>query len=319
MTDVRKRPLGTSGIEVTPLCLGGNVFGWTIDERQSFALLDAFVDAGFDFIDTADVYSRWAPGHTGGESESILGRWFAQGGKRERVVLATKVGMDMGEDRKGLRADWIRRSVEDSLRRLRTDHIDLYQSHQDDAAVAQEETLRAYQDLIAAGKVRAIGASNFSAERLASARELARDAGLPAYQTLQPEYNLFTREAFESTLRPVCERESIATIPFYGLASGFLSGKYRSAADAGKSVRGAGIVKKYLNERGLRILAALDAQATRLGANCSQIAIAWLMAQPTIAAPIVSATSRAQLGDLFAAARLRLDAEALAALDSASR
>ncbi len=318
MKNLGKRPLGASGIEVAPLCFGGNVFGWTADERTSFELLDAFVDAGFDFIDTADVYSRWVPGHAGGESETIIGRWFAAGGKRDRVVLATKVGMDMGDDRKGLRADWIRRSVEDSLRRLQTDRIDLYQSHKDDPDVPQDETLRAYQDLIAAGKVRAIGASNFSAQRLESARRLARDAGLPSYETLQPEYNLFTREGFETSLRTVCERERIGVIPFYGLASGFLSGKYRREADAGKSVRGAGIVKKYVNERGLRILAALDAVGARLDANCSQVAIAWLMAQPTITAPIVSATSRAQLDDLVAATRLELDAQALSELARAS-
>ncbi|MGE0313173.1 MAG: aldo/keto reductase [Lautropia sp.] len=318
MTGNDRRPLGASGIEVMPLCFGGNVFGWTVDERTSFDLLDAFVDAGFDFIDTADVYSKWAPGHAGGESETIIGRWFAAGGRRDRVVLATKVGLDMGEGRKGLRADWIRRSVEDSLRRLQTDRIDLYQSHTDDAGVPQEETLRAYQDLIAAGKVRAIGASNFSPERLESARRLARDAGLPAYETLQPEYNLYSREGFEASLQAICERERIAVIPFYGLASGFLSGKYRSEADAGKSVRGAGIAKKYLNERGLRILRALDAVAARTGATCSQVAIAWLASRPTIAAPIVSATSLAQLDDLIAATRLRLDPQAMADLAQAS-
>lgn len=312
-----RRPLGRSGLTVAPLCLGGNVFGWTATEAQSFAVLDAFVDAGFDFIDTADVYSRWVPGHQGGESERVLGNWFAASGKRDRIVLATKIGMDLGEGRSGLRADWIRRGVEDSLRRLRTDRIDLYQSHKDDPATPQEETLRAYEDLIRQGKVRAIGASNFDADRLLAARALHRDLGLPAYETLQPEYNLFSRAGFEAGLQPLCARESIAVIPYYGLASGFLSGKYRSAADAGRSVRGPGIVSKYLNDRGLRILAALDAVAARTGANCAQVAIAWLAAQPTIAAPIVSATSVAQLQDLVAATRLRLDAAALAQLTAA--
>lgn len=312
-----RRPLGRSGLTVAPLCLGGNVFGWTATEAQSFAVLDAFVDAGFDFIDTADVYSRWVPGHQGGESERVLGNWFAASGKRDRIVLATKIGMDLGEGRSGLRADWIRRGVEDSLRRLRTDRIDLYQSHKDDPATPQEETLRAYEDLIRQGKVRAIGASNFDADRLLAARALHRDLGLPAYETLQPEYNLFSRAGFEAGLQPLCARENIAVIPYYGLASGFLSGKYRSAADAGRSVRGPGIVSKYLNDRGLRILAALDAVAARTGANCAQVAIAWLAAQPTIAAPIVSATSVAQLQDLVAATRLRLDAAALAQLTAA--
>lgn len=314
-----RRPLGRSGIHVRPLCLGGNVFGWTIDEKRSFEVLDAFVDAGFDFIDTADMYSRWKPGNSGGESERIIGDWFAASGKRDRVVLATKVGHDMGGDRRGLSARWIRQGVEDSLKRLRTDRIDLYQSHKDDPATPQEETLRAYDDLVRAGKVRAIGASNFSVDRLASALQVSATLGLPRYEMLQPEYNLYSRDGFEDGLQALCRREEIGVMPFYGLASGFLSGKYRTPEDAGKSARGAGIVEKYLNPRGLRIVAAQDDVAARLGANNARVAIAWLMAQPTITAPIVSATDRAQVDDLAAAARLRLDAEALATLEKASR
>ena len=313
-----RRTLGKSGIDVRPLCFGGNVFGWTIDEKRSFELLDAFVDAGFDFIDTADVYSRWAPGNEGGESERILGNWFAASGKRDRVVLATKVGHDLGGDRIGLSARWIRQGVEDSLKRLRTDRIDLYQSHKDDLKTPQDEALRAYEDLITAGKVRAIGASNFSAERLRSALGIAVAQGLPSYVTLQPEYNLYARSGFEAALQPLCEAEGIGVIPFYGLASGFLSGKYRTPADAKLSARGEGIVSKYLNPRGLAILAAQDAVAQRLDATPSQIAVAWLMSRATITAPIVSATSVAQLADLVAATRLSLDADALATLEKAS-
>ena len=312
------RALGRSGLEVRPLCFGGNVFGWTVDEQRSFELLDAFVDAGFDFIDTADVYSRWAPGNAGGESERILGKWFTRSGKRDRVVLATKVGSDMGEGRVGLSARWIRQGVEDSLRRLQTDRIDLYQSHKDDLKTPQEETLRVYEDLIKAGKVRAIGASNFTADRLQSALALARQHDLPRYVSLQPEYNLYSRAGFEADLQPLCAAENVGVIPFYGLASGVLSGKYRCEADAGRSARGAGIVQKYLNPRGLAILAALDSGAGRVGATNSQVAVAWLMSRATITAPIVSATTKEQLGDLLAATRLRLDADALATLAQAS-
>ena len=321
MTDAdlpARRSLGNSGISVRPLCFGGNVFGWTIDEKRSFELLDAFVDAGFDFVDTADLYSRWAPGNEGGESERILGNWFAASGKRDRVVLATKVGLDMGGDRSGLSARWIRQGVEDSLKRLRTDRIDLYQSHKDDPDTPQDETLRAYEELIKAGKVRAIGASNFSAQRLRSALDLAEASGLPKYVSLQPEYNLYSRAGFEAELLPLCEAEGIGVIPFYGLASGFLSGKYRTPADASRSARGAGIVKQYLNPRGLAIVAAQDRVAARLGANNAQVAVAWLMSRPTITAPIVSATSVEQLGELIGATRLTLDADALALLEKAS-
>lgn len=312
------RPLGRSGIAVRPLCFGGNVFGWTADRATSHSLLDAFVDAGFDFVDTADMYSRWVPGHVGGESERLIGDWFATSGRRDRVVLATKVGMDMGEGRSGLSAAHIERSVEASLRRLRTDYIDLYQSHKDDPTTPQEETLRAYERLIGSGKVRAIGASNFEAPRLRAALAASTASGLPRYECLQPLYNLYDREAFERSLGAACAEAGIGVIPYYSLASGFLSGKYRRPADADRSARGPGIVKRYLTPRGEQILAALDEQSARTGATLAQLAIAWLIARPGVTAPIVSATSLEQLGELLAAAQLTLDAPALAALDTAS-
>jgi len=311
------RPLGRSGLQVAPLALGGNVFGWTADEKTSFAVLDAFVDAGFNLVDTADVYSRWVPGHRGGESETVLGKWFKASGKRDRVVLATKVGKDMGEGRIGLSRRWIRQAGEDSLRRLQTDRIDLYQSHDDDAKTPLEESLAAFGELIKEGKVRAIGASNYSAPRLAEALQTSERLGLPRYESLQPLYNLMERAAYEAELEPLCRAQQVGVINFYGLASGFLTGKYRSEADLAKSTRGAG-VKKYLNERGRRVLAALDAVAERLRATPAQVALAWQMARPGVTAPIASATSVAQLGELLAAARLDLDAAALQAIDAAS-
>jgi aryl-alcohol dehydrogenase-like predicted oxidoreductase len=314
---MQSRQLGKSGLHVAPLAFGGNVFGWTADAATSFSLLDAFVDAGFNLIDTADVYSRWVPGHTGGESESIIGQWLARSGKRDQVVLATKVGMDMGPGRTGLSAARIRSAVEDSLARLQTDHIDLYQSHADDPATPIEETLGAYAELIAAGKVRAIGASNFSAARLAEALAISSRQGLPRYQTLQPLYNLVDRQPFESELEALCLRENIGVINFYGLASGFLTGKYRSEADLAKSPRGAR-VKSYLTPRGLRILAALDAVADRLDATPAQVALAWQIARPAITAPIASATSLAQFHELAKAAQLHLDTAAIASLNAAS-
>ncbi len=314
---MEKRQLGGSGLSIAPLMLGGNVLGWTADEATSFALLDAFVDGGFNAIDTADVYSRWIPGHTGGESETIIGRWLQRSGKRDRVVLATKVGMEMGPDRKGLRAAYIERAAEASLQRLRSDRIDLYQSHRDDPGTPQEETLEAYRRLIAAGKVRAIGASNFSAERLTTALSASRGKGLPRYETLQPEYNLCVRGAFEAGPEAFCREHGLGVIPYFGLASGFLTGKYRSKADLKKSQRGED-VGKFLNARGLRILAGLDAVAARLGATPAQVALAWLMARPSITAPIASATSVVQLQELMGAAHLRLDAAAIAELDQAS-
>lgn len=312
------RSLGRSGLQVSPLCFGGNVFGWTADEATSFALLDAWVDAGFNFIDTADVYSRWAPGHTGGESESVIGRWLKRSGKRHHIVLATKVGKDMGDGKVGLRPAYIRQAVEASLQRLQTDHIDLYQSHDDDTTVPLADTLGAYADLIRAGKVRAIGASNYSAARLQEALQTSERLGLPRYQSLQPLFNLYDRAVFEDALQPLCVQQQVGVINFYALAAGFLTGKYRTAADAAKSARGANTTAKYLNDRGLRILAALDAVAQRYNATPGQVAVAWQMVQPGITAPIASATSVAQLHELVKATQLQLDSDALAQLDAAS-
>jgi aryl-alcohol dehydrogenase-like predicted oxidoreductase len=312
------RPLGRSGLQVSPLAFGGNVFGWTVDEATSFSLLDAWVDAGFNFIDTADVYSIWAPGHAGGESETIIGKWFKASGRRGEVVLATKVGKPMGPERKGLKPAYIRQAVEDSLRRLQTDHIDLYQSHDDDTDTPLEETLEAYAALIKAGKVRAIGASNFTAPRLALALQASQKLGLPRYESLQPLYNLYDRAAYEDELEPLCVKHGLGVINFYALAAGFLTGKYRSAADAGKSARGKSTTGKYLNDRGLRILAELDVVAERYETTPGQVAIAWLLARPSVTAPIASATSLAQLAELVSAARLSLDADAIEQLNQAS-
>jgi aryl-alcohol dehydrogenase-like predicted oxidoreductase len=311
------RELGRSGLQVSPICLGGNVFGWTIDEAMSFRLLDAWVDAGMNFVDTADVYSRWVPGHAGGESETVIGRWLRRSGKRQRIVLATKVGKPMGEGEKGLSKAYIRRAVEASLRRLQTDVIDLYQSHDDDAATPLEETMAAFAGLIEEGKVRAIGASNFTAPRLVEAIATSRRLGVPRYESLQPLYNLVERAAYESELEPVCVEHGLGVINFYALASGFLTGKYRSSADLGKSVRGSGVAK-YLDERGLAVLGALDAVAETVGATPAQVALAWQIARPSITAPIASATTPAQLEDLVAAARLQLDAPSIALIDRVS-
>ena len=318
MPDVSLRALGRSGLAVSPICLGGNVFGWTVDEAMSFRLLDAWVDAGMNFVDTADVYSRWVPGHAGGESETIIGKWFRQSGKRQRVVLATKVGKPMGDADKGLSSAYMRRAVEASLRRLKTDVIDLYQSHDDDPATPLEETLAAFAALIKEGKVRAIGASNHDAERLALALATSKRLGLPRYESLQPLYNLVERDAYERELEPVCIEHGLGVINFYALASGFLTGKYRSSADLGKSVRGGG-AGKYLNERGLAVLGALDAVADTVGATPAQVALAWQIARPSITAPIASATTPAQLDELVAAARLRLDTPSLELIERASR
>jgi len=313
------RPLGRSALQVAPLCLGGNVFGWTADDKASFAVLDAFVAAGLNFIDTADVYSVWVPGHRGGESETVLGNWLKRGAKRADVVIATKVGMQMAPDRKGLSAGHILRSAEDSLRRLQTDYIDLYYSHCDDPGVPMEETLGAYQKLIAQGKVRAIGASNFTAERLSLALEVSRSNGLPRYEVLQPHYNLYARTDYESALEPLCAKQQIGVASYYALASGFLTGKYRTPADAAKSARGRGVVEKFLNERGLKILAALDDVGRRYGAVPASVALAWAIARPSITAPIASATTVDQLGELAAATRLNLDPAAVEQLNAASR
>jgi aryl-alcohol dehydrogenase-like predicted oxidoreductase len=313
------RSLGGSGLKVAPLAFGGNVFGWTADEATSFKLLDAFVDTGFNLIDTADVYSRWVQGHSGGESETVIGRWLKKSGKRNRVVLATKVGMDMGDGKIGLAPKYMRRAIDDSLRRLQVDHIDLYQAHQDDPKTPLEDTLGTFADLMRAGKVRAIGASNYSAARLDEALKTSAGLRLPRYETLQPLYNLMERATYEAELEPLCQREGLGVINYFGLASGFLTGKYRSEADAAKSPRGANIVKKYLNERGRRVLDALDSAAAQYKATPAQVALAWQMARPGLTAPIASATSIAQWNDLAGAASLSLDADTLAAIDAASR
>ena len=312
-----KRALGRSGLQVSPLCFGGNVFGWTVDEATSFKLLDAWVDAGMNFIDTADVYSRWAPSHSGGESETIIGKWLKRSGKRDKIVLATKVGKDMGDGKVGLAPAYIRSAVEASLKRLQTDVIDLYQSHDDDPKTPLADTLGAYAELIKAGKVRAIGASNFTAARLSEALAVSASHGLPRYECLQPLYNLVERPAFEAELEAVCVANGLGVINFFALASGFLSGKYRSAADLGKSLRGEG-AKKYLNPHGLGVLAALDSVAARLNSTPAQVALAWQIARPSITAPIASATSLDQLNGLIAAASLKLDAEAIRSIDLAS-
>jgi aryl-alcohol dehydrogenase-like predicted oxidoreductase len=314
---VQKRKLGKSDLDVSVLTLGGNVFGWTADEATSFKLLDAYVAAGGNFIDTADVYSRWVPGHQGGESEAVMGKWLKQRGNRSKVIIATKVGMEMAPDRKGLKKAYIMQSVEASLKRLQTDYIDLYQSHRDDADTPVEETLETYAELVAKGKVRVIGASNFTAERLEESVHASRKHGWPAYQCLQPHYNLCERSDYEANLEALCLREQIGVIPYFSLAAGFLTGKYRSEADLGKSPRGQG-VKKYLNERGLRILGALDAVAKQNSSTPASVAIAWLVARPSVTAPIASATTLEQLDTLIAATALKLDAAAVAKLDQAS-
>lgn len=314
---MEKRKLGNSGIEVAPLSLGANVFGWTVDEPKGFKLLDAFVDAGFNLIDTADVYPKWAPGCQGGESEALIGKWLERSGRRKDVVIATKVGMEMAPDRKGLSKKYILRSAEESLRRLRADYIDLYQSHKDDPETPLEETLDAYDQLIREGKVRAIGASNYSAERLRQALEVSEKNGLPRYESLQPEYSLAERAGYEAALEPLCRGRNLGVITYFSLASGFLSGKYRAESDLAKSVRGKS-VKKYLNERGLRILAALDEVARQLNSTPARVAIAWLIARPGVTAPIASATSIEQLSDLIEATRLKLDAAAIERLNQAS-
>src|SRR3984885_10462024 len=314
---MKTRKLGGSGLEVSPICLGGNVFGWTADGPTSFAILDSFVGAGFNFIDTADVYSRWVPGHKGGESETVFGNWFKRSGNRKKVILATKVGIELAPDKKGLSKAYILREVEDSLQRLQTDYIDLYQSHKDDESVPLEETLEAYDQLIKQGKVRAIGASNYSAERLAEALKVGKQHGLPRYECLQPNYNLYDRAGYEKELEGLCLKEGIGVIPYFALASGFLTGKYRSESDLTKGPRGQ-MVKKYLEPRGFRILAALDEVATKLDSTPGKVAIAWLIARPSITAPIASATSAEQLKDLMDAANLQLDPASIEALNQAS-
>lgn len=311
------RPLGRSGLQAQPIAFGGNVFGWSADERATFALLDAFVEAGFNLVDTADAYSAWVPGNQGGESETLIGRWFKHSGKRDKVLIATKVAK--WKERPGLSPENIAAAAEDSLRRLQTDVIDLYQAHEDDESTPLEATLAAFGRLIEQGKVRAIGASNYSATRLRDALAVSTQYNLPRYETLQPEYNLYDRAGYESELAPVVAEHGLGVIGYYSLASGFLTGKYRTPADAAKSsARGQAVVKQYLNARGLRILAALDDIAAKHSATPAQVSLAWLIAQPNIAAPIASATTVEQLHDLLAAARLTLSKDELAQLDGAS-
>ncbi len=315
--EMKKRRLGNSGLEVAPLAFGGNIFGWTVDEATSFKLLDGFVEAGFDFIDTADVYSAWVPGNKGGESETILGKWMKRSGNRQKVVIATKVGMEMGPGRKGLSKSYILSSVEDSLKRLETDYIDLYQAHIDDPDTPLEETLATFAELIEQGKIRAIGASNYSAERLSEALEVSQRQGCPRYESLQPLYNLYDRADYETKLEPLCAEKGLGVISYFSLASGFLTGKYRSEDDLSKSARG-GRVKKYLNERGERILEALDRVAREHDSTPASVSIAWLMARPSITAPIASATSPEQLSDLIEATKLELDPASIEVLNQAS-
>lgn len=310
---MNKRKLGNTDISIAPLVFGGNVFGWTADKETSFALLDRFVEAGFNAIDTADTYSAWVPGHQGGESESILGEWMKSRGNREKIVLITKVGMEMGSGGKGLSADWIERSAEGSLKRLQTDYIDVYFSHIFDESVPVEESLEAYDRLIKAGKVRVIGASNHSAEQLRGALELAKREGLPRYEVLQPEHNLYDRGSFEGPLAELAIEEKLGVIPYFALASGFLTGKYRSEADLGKSPRGGGM-HRYLNERGFAILSALDEVAATHKATPAEVAIAWLNARPGVTAAIASATSLEQLESLIRATQLALSEEELSKL-----
>jgi aryl-alcohol dehydrogenase-like predicted oxidoreductase len=312
------RPLGTSGLSISSLVLGGNVFGWTVDEKRSFELLDAWVDYGFTSVDTADVYSVWKEGNRGGESETVIGRWLKRSGRRGSVQVFTKVGWSMGEGRQGLARQRILKAAEDSLSRLQTDYIDLYQSHLDDPQVPVEEPLSAYARLVEQGKVRAIGASNFTSERLTAALDASTKHGLPAYVSLQPLYNLYDRDGYEGALEGVCTRHGLGVIPYSSLRSGFLSGKYRSEADLSKSVRGKR-VKDFLNPRGFRILEALDTVASRAGTSQTAVALAWLLARPSVTAPIVSATSLAQMAELVAGAALTLEPDQLTLLDGASR
>ena len=315
---MEKRQLGQSSLHVYPITFGGNVFGWTADEAASFKLLDGFVGAGFNFIDSADVYSRWHPGNSGGESEAIIGNWLKARGGRDKVIVATKLGMEMAPGKKGLSRQYMMEAVENSLRRLKTDYIDLYQSHRDDTDTPIEETLSAYADLIKQGKVREIGASNFSAARLSEALKVSTDKGLPRYQSLQPLYNLVERQEFEGALEDVCLKEKVGVIGFYSLASGFLTGKYRSKADTEGRARGSR-VEKYMNDYGFGTIAALDDVAKRYNAKPVQIAMAWLMARPSVTAPIASATNLDQLAELLKSVEIQLDAAAIQQIDAASQ
>ena len=312
-----KRKLGNTDLLVSPITFGGNVFGWTLDEKNSFEILDGFIDAGFNLIDTADVYSRWKPGNSGGESEKIIGNWIKARNNRNKIILTTKVGSDMGDGKKGLSKKYILEAIDASLQRLQTDYLDLYQSHFDDLETPVQETLEAYDQLIRAEKIRWIGASNFTPERLKESLETSQRLSLPKYQTFQPEYNLYKREGFEKEMEKVCLDNQLGVISYYALASGFLTGKYRSEADLGKSPRGGG-AKDFMNDRGFRILKALDEVSELYNSTPASVALAWLIARPSVTAPIASVTSLNQLQDLTKAAALKLDNEALSILDEAS-
>jgi len=314
---MEKRQLGDTDLQVYPVTLGGNVFGWTIDEKKSFEILDAFTGAGFNFIDTADVYSRWKPGNVGGESETIIGNWIKKNKNRNEVIIATKVGSDLGNGKKGLAKKYILQAAEDSLKRLQTDRIDLYQTHFDDESTPIEETLDAYAQLIKEGKVRHIGASNLSPDRLKASLQVAQENGLPLYQTFQPEYNLYEREKFENGLEPICLGNNLGVLNYYSLASGFLTGKYRSTDDLGQSARGGG-VKKYLDDRGFKILAALDEVSDTLNSNPATVSLAWLIHRPSVTAPIVSATSIEQLQSIIQAPDLAITAHEIELLTQES-
>jgi len=313
---MEKRRLGQSDLHLAPLMLGGNVFGWTIAEKASFSILDAFIDAGFNAVDTSDSYARWMPGSPGGESETIIGNWLRRSGKRNKVLIATKVGEDMGQGR-SLKKDYILRECEASLRRLQADHIDLYQTHFDDEVTPPEETMQAYAQLIAAGKVRTIGASNITPARLRASLAASKQLGLPRYESLQPLYNLSDRREFETEFAPICRQEKLGVINYYSLAAGFLTGKYRSPEEGAKHPGRGGRLKRYLDARGMRILKAIDEVAARHHAVPAQIALAWLIAKPYITAPIVSATSLKQLGEILKAPEIKLTSEDIAALDAA--
>jgi aryl-alcohol dehydrogenase-like predicted oxidoreductase len=315
---MNKKHLGKASLEVSQICFGGNVFGWTVDEKKSFALLDAFIEAGGNFIDTADSYSKWVPGHKGGESETIIGNWMKARGNRNKVVIATKVGSELAPDKKGLSKNYIFKAVEDSLRRLQTDRIDLYISHFPDDSTPIEETLEAYQILTEQGKIMVAGASNYSVAGLKDACEKGKSAQLASYQSLQPLYNLYDREDFEKGLEPICREYSLGVTPYYSLASGFLTGKYRSENDLKKSARGGTIATKYLNDRGMKILNALDQISKSENASITSVSLAWLMSRPIVTSPIVSATSVEQMKDLISATKLKLKEDSISLLSSAS-